>query len=164
MFLNKYGLTEGDEQCIQINKGREPTCSENFQKGSGNMATVLNQLEQIMFRKIAEVNVPTESLAILSDALLYTVAPREMNSGARPSSRNVINYTYNTALRKTPFEAWGVTKPNLNRIWIFRTPVVTVKKTGQSLTKGRPYIYHDIFLLFTGGTKNMIYLFNTYLE
>ena len=60
------------------------------------------------------------------------------------------------AIKQTPYEAWGGNKPDLKHMRTFGT-LVTVKKSGCRPSKGRPHVYHGIFLHFTGTAKNIVY-------
>ena len=102
------------------------------------------------------MNAHTERTAIWSGASSIAALSAQDSGATRSCTLFIINRTYHTAIKKTPYEAWGDHKPDLKHMRTFGTPV-TVKKPGNCPSKGHPHVYHGGVLRFTGTAKNIVY-------
>ena len=158
MFLDKYGITDTNDRFIRTDQGGELARSEAFRKMAqkygytiGTTAGADNSLQNGRGER------PHRTYGNVVCCLLYSSSVgAEFWSDTLVHSCYILNRTYHTAIKKTPYEAWGGHKPDLKHMRTFETPV-TVKKPGIRPSKGHPHVYHGIFLRFTGTAKNIVY-------
>ena len=155
MFLKKYGLKDISNMYIQTDQSGELARSEvrkmaqqfgySIETAGANNSSQNGRRER-----------PHRTYGNMVRCLVYSSSlSAEFGSDTLMHSCYIFHRTYHTAIKQTPYEAWGGHKPNLKHMRSFGIPV-TVKKLDHHPSKGHPHVHHGIFLRFTGTAKNIV--------
>ena len=157
MFLSKYEVKDNIHCSIRTYQGGELAGSKAFRKLAQQHNYTVKTTGADSYSQNGIGDLPHRMYENMVRCLLYSSSlGTEFRSDALMHSCYILNQTYHTATKQTPYEAWGGNKPDLKHMRTFGTPV-TVKKPGHRPSKGHPHVYHGIFLRFTEAANNIVY-------
>lgn len=158
MFLTRHGLHDTDTpRSIRVDQGGEFARSNEFRKIAAKHGYVVEPTGSDTPSQNGRVERLNQTFGIMVRSLLYSAGlPPRFWSDALLHAVYLKNRLWHSAIKRTPYEAYLNTKPDLSQLRVFGS-LVTSRVSGERPAKLDRHTFRGVFLGYTATDLNVRY-------